>query len=110
MRMLFTEIWQQETACMVILLSIMKMYNYDSYTCRIDINMIIKIADFGLSVNIGSRDYYRLTKYDKDHIKLPLKWVAPECIEDYLFSEMSDIVSDLITGFSYHCNIERYTY
>ena len=79
-------------------------YRYYSYTCRIDINMIIKIADFGLSVNIGTKEYYRLTKHMD--IKLPVKWMAPESLADYMFSEMSDVVSDLIKGFSYHCNIE----
>ena len=93
---------------MIILLPIVKMYNYDSYTCRIDINMIIKIADFGLSVNIGAKEYYRLTKHVD--VKLPVKWMAPESLADYMFSEMSDVVSDLIKGFSYHCNIERSLY
>ena len=67
-------------------------------TCRIDINMIIKIADFGLSVNIGAKEYYRLTKHVD--VKLPVKWMAPESLADYMFSEMSDVVRDLIKGFS----------
>ena len=70
--------------------------------------MIIKIADFGLSVNIGAKEYYRLTKHVD--VKLPVKWMAPESLADYMFSEMSDVVSDLIKGFSYHCNIERSLY
>ena len=53
--------------------------------------MIIKIADFGLSVNIGDKDYYRLTGHVD--VKLPLKWMALESLSDYLFSEMSDVVS-----------------
>jgi hypothetical protein len=56
-------------------------------------NMIIKIADFGLSVNIGAKEYYRLTKHNMD-VKLPVKWMAPESLTDYIFSEMSDVVSD----------------
>ena len=55
--------------------------------------MIIKVADFGLSVNIGAKEYYRLTSHDMD-VKLPVKWMAPEGLTDYLFSEMSDVVSD----------------
>ena len=53
--------------------------------------MIIKIADFGLSLNIGDKDYYRLTEFVD--VKLPLKWMALESLSDYLFSEMSDVVS-----------------
>ena len=60
--------------------------------------MIIKIADFGLSVNIGAKEYYRLTKHVD--VKLPVKWMAPESLADYMFSEMSDVVSDLIKRFT----------
>ena len=53
--------------------------------------MIIKIADFGLSVNTDDKDYYRLTKHVD--VKLPLKWMAPESLTDFMFSELSDVVS-----------------
>ena len=55
--------------------------------------MVIKVADFGLSVNVGAKEYYRLTKHTD--IKLPLMWMAPESLSDYMFSEMSDVVSKL---------------
>ena len=62
--------------------------------CRIDLNMIIKVADFGLSVNMGTKEYYHLKKHEI--VKLPVKWMAPESLADYMFSEMSDVVRDLI--------------
>ena len=55
--------------------------------------MVIKVADFGLAVNIGAKEYYRLTK--QTDIKLPLMWMAPESLSDYIFSEMSDVVSQI---------------
>ena len=55
--------------------------------------MVIKVADFGLSVNVGAKEYYRLTKHTD--IKLSLMWMAPESLSDYMFSEMSDVVSKL---------------
>ena len=58
---------------------------------RIDLNMVIKVADFGLAVNTGAKEYYRLT--NQTDIKLPLMWMAPESLSDYIFSEMSDVVS-----------------
>ena len=66
-------------------------FYYVIIVCRIDINMVIKVADFGLSVNIGAKEYYRLTKHVD--VKLPVKWMAPESLADYMFSEMSDVVN-----------------
>ncbi len=63
------------------------MYYYN----RIDINFVIKVADFGLSESIDtSKEYFR---QDHDEIvKLPIKWLAPESINDGVFSEKSDVV------------------
>ena len=51
---------------------------------------MIKVADFGLAESVGSKEYFR---QDKDTaVKLPIKWMAPESIEDNMFSEKSDVV------------------
>ena len=61
--------------------------------------MIIKVADFGLSVNTGAKEYCRLT--GDMGTKLPVKWMAPESLSDYMFSEKSDVVSKSI---NYYCS------
>ena len=61
---------------------------------RIDVHFVIKAADFGLSESIGSKEYFRQDK--SSVIKLPIKWLAPESMEDYVFSEKSDVVSQLM--------------
>ena len=57
--------------------------------CRLDQNMVVKVADFGLSRDIYVSDYYRL----EHATPLPVKWLAPEAIFDGLFTINSDVVS-----------------
>ena len=65
------------------------------YSYRIDNGFVIKVADFGLSESIDiSKDYFR--QDGGDAIKLPIKWLALESINDGIFSEKTDVVIKII--------------
>ena len=68
-----------------------KKFHHDQFcVCRIDVNFVIKVADFGLSESIESKDYFRQNQ--EAAVKLPIKWMAPESICDGVFTEKSDVV------------------
>ena len=49
--------------------------------CLVATGPMIKIADFGLSKDIGESNYYRINA----GIELPIRWMAPECMMDGKF-------------------------
>ena len=65
------------------------------FSCRIDSDGVIKVADFGLSKSTYEKLYFRQDK--SEDIKLPIKWLAIECMEDAIFSEKSDVVSEKLS-------------
>jgi hypothetical protein len=61
-------------------------------SCRIDYKFVIKVADFGLSESINtSKQYFRQDQ--QVVVRLPIKWLPPESINEGVFSEKSDVVS-----------------
>lgn len=57
--------------------------------CLVNSGMIIKIADFGMSQNLYSRDYYRVS----GEACLPVRWMPPESIIYGTFSSKGDMWS-----------------
>ena len=57
-----------------------------------DMNQVIKVADFGLSVSVAEdKNYFRADENAPE--RLPVKWMAPEGLMERKFSELSDVVS-----------------
>ena len=53
------------------------------------------MSDFGLSEDIYARDYFRQQKEGTDGeapVKVPIKWMAVESLNDGMFSEKTDVV------------------
>ena len=55
---------------------------------RLDENISVCVADFGLSKKIYSGDYYRQGSVSK----LPVKWIALESLADNVYTSQSDVV------------------
>jgi hypothetical protein len=61
---------------------------------RIDLKNVIKVADFGLSVEeIYAKNYFRQETAGEGGVKLPVKWMAIESLNDGVFSEKTDVVA-----------------
>ncbi|XP_052083726.1 hepatocyte growth factor receptor-like [Mytilus californianus] len=57
--------------------------------CMLDENFRAVVGDFGLSRDIYAKDYYAS---DNKKTKLPVKWMAPECLEKGHYSSQSDVL------------------
>ncbi|PAA48672.1 hypothetical protein BOX15_Mlig025458g1 [Macrostomum lignano] len=49
--------------------------------------IVAKVSDFGLTRNVSDKDYYRVITEGK----LPVKWLAPECLKSQYFFSKSDV-------------------
>ena len=61
---------------------------------RVNKDLKVKVADFGFSRDIYSKDYYRLER----KTRLPVKWLPPECLLDNKYDVKTDVVS-----YTVHC-------
>ena len=60
-----------------------------TFSYRIDGNYVIKVADFALSRDIYSRNYYHGGRGEK----VPARWMPVEALVDVLWTEKSDVVT-----------------
>ena len=67
-------------------------------------NHVIKVADFGLAESVGTKEYFRQDKLAA--VKLPVKWLAPESLEDYIYSEKTDVVYVHHNNYYHTCDIK----
>ena len=66
---------------------------------RINDNFVIEVVDFGLSEDIYARNYFRQWKPGEEgeegevSVKLPVRWMAVDSLNDGVFTEKSDVVN-----------------
>ena len=60
--------------------------------CRVDAELQVKVADFGLTRDIYATDYYR----QSHHGRVPVKWMSLESLHDKISNEKTDVVSSAI--------------
>jgi len=60
-------------------------------SCRIDLHHTIKVSDFGLTEDVYARNYFRQGRED-GVVRLPVKWMSPESLNDGVFTEKTDVV------------------
>ena len=53
---------------------------------------MIKVADFGLTEDMYIRNYFRPDKSQEGSEKVPIRWMAPESIENDTYNERTDVV------------------
>ncbi|XP_065830656.1 deleted in malignant brain tumors 1 protein-like isoform X2 [Oscarella lobularis] len=62
--------------------------------CMVSWSLEVKVGDFGLSkVLAAGKDYYRASEGGA----LPIRWMSPECLLDFVFTPKSDVWSFGIT-------------
>ena len=56
-------------------------------------NGVIKVADFGLTEDMYGTNYFRRRKSDVGaEDKVPIRWMAPESIENDIYNQSTDVV------------------
>lgn len=65
-------------------------HNLAARNCLLCEGKTVKVTDIGLTQELFSKDYY----FTEEHTaKLPVKWMAPESLENFVFSIQSDVWS-----------------
>ena len=81
----------------------MKVFNI----YRIDGHGVIKVADFGLTEDMYCTNYFRRDKSVMgSEERVPIRWMAPESIENDIYNESTDMVRAPIPHESKHIFIK----
>ncbi|KAK8783997.1 hypothetical protein V5799_009632 [Amblyomma americanum] len=62
--------------------------NLAARNCMLNEDLVVRVADFGMSRDIYEKDYY---SGDNTKTKLPVRWMAPESLEKDIHSHKTDV-------------------
>ena len=69
---------------------------------------MIKVADFGLTEDMYGTNYFRRRKSVMgSEEKVPIRWMAPESIENDIYNESTDVVRTYTMPLFQHAPIAR---
>lgn len=58
---------------------------------------VIKVADFGLTEDMYATNYYRREKSEAvTEERVPIRWMAPESIQNDIYNEKTDVVRSYV--------------
>ena len=63
-----------------------------NYKHRMNHVGIVKVGDFGLTEDIYDRNYYCCNQNESSNERVPIRWMAPESIEEDMYNEKTDVV------------------
>ncbi len=61
---------------------------------RLDSGGCIRVGDFGLAEDVYATGYFRQNY--RVNVKMPYKWMALESLNDAVFTEKTDVVSQCV--------------
>ena len=89
-------IWVMVIVLEYIVSCIGPLYLIPVFFSRIDWHGVIKVADFGLTEDMYGTKYFRRQKSETgSEENVPIRWMAPESIENDIYNESTDVVSVL---------------
>ncbi len=54
--------------------------------------MIPKVSDLGISRDVHENEYYKI---QDTSLELPVRWMSPESLTDFIFTTKSDVVQKI---------------
>ena len=65
---------------------------------RLDLDLVVKVADFGLTRDVYEKEYYRIEDTNQG---LPIRWMSIESVKEGRFTAQNDVVGHNVTFYTH---------